>query len=150
VQLASDVVGRYDRLLQAFDDELKRRQQSKQDPNQGGKPSQQGGKPPLVPPVAELLLLKHLEEDVLQDVQTFRASADEVTDKDLDDARMKLLERLGHRHRAHQHFRRSCSSRPTPAHRARATRRTARRATARPRTRQARGGRQAQDGGDKR
>jgi DNA repair exonuclease SbcCD ATPase subunit len=96
--LASDVVGRYDRLLQAFDDELKRRQQSKQDPNQGGKPPQQGGKPPLVPPVAELLLLKHLEEDVLQDVQTFRASADEVTDKDLDDARMKLLERLGHRH----------------------------------------------------
>jgi len=98
--LASDVVARYDRLLQAFDDELKRRQQQKQDPGGGGPPppQQPGGKSPLVPPVAELLLLKHLEEDVLQDVRTFRAATGDSNDPDLDEARMKLLERLGHRH----------------------------------------------------
>jgi hypothetical protein len=51
-----------------------------------------------VPPVAELLLLKRLEEDVLQDVRVFRAATGETTDPELMTARMKLLERLGHRH----------------------------------------------------
>jgi hypothetical protein len=98
--LANDVVGRYDRLLQSFDEELKRRQQAKKDQQNGPPPPSPGGqqKNQLVPPVAELLLLRRLEEDVLQDVRNFRASNGDAGDSDLQDARVKLLERMGHRH----------------------------------------------------
>jgi hypothetical protein len=102
--LADDVVGRYDRLIQALDEEVKRRQQAaeeeKKEEEQGEQEGGQGGqqRQALVPPVAELLLLKRLEEDVQGDVRVLRAESREANDPDLLETRMRLLERLGHRH----------------------------------------------------
>jgi hypothetical protein len=101
--LADDVVTRYERLLQALDDELKRRadaMKKKQDEQQDDQ-QQDGGaqqRPSLVPPVAELLLLKRLEQDVLEDIRATRVEFREQPDGELLAARQRLLERLGHRH----------------------------------------------------
>lgn len=96
--LADDVVTRYARLLKSLDDELRRRAEALKRPQEDAPQQDGGGRPSLVPPVAELLLLKSLEQDVLEDVRTLRLDQRDRPEAELLDARMKLLERLGHRH----------------------------------------------------
>ena len=100
--LLADVATRYQHLLGALDEELRRRQQPEQE--EGGEDQQaqqQGNHAPqrLVPPVAELLLLKGLEEELLVDLRTFRAAAREGLDEATRATQGRILERLGHRHR---------------------------------------------------
>jgi len=103
--LVHDVRDRYQYLLEALDEEMKRRQEEMargQEESAGEEEAgqQQQGANPLVPPVAELILVKRLEEDVLLEVRAFRAEDEMFRDEASRQARGRLLERLGHRHGA--------------------------------------------------
>jgi len=102
--LLSDVHARYVHLLEALEAEVKRRQEAmnEQQEKTAEDASQQGGQQQqqqkLVPPVAELILLKRLEEDVLVELKAFRIEDSEYRDEVSRTTRLRILERLGHRH----------------------------------------------------
>ena len=95
--LVADVVGRYSQLLDALEEEVdRRRKEQEQKQQQDGQQGPQQDPPQsLIPPVAELVLLQKLQEDLIQDMRGLRARSDEVGEE-MGAARRRLLERMGH------------------------------------------------------
>ena len=100
--LIRDVAGRYVHLLKALDEELRRSRemQQEQQEQESSSPDAEGPDQPrrLVPPLAELQLLKQMEQDLLVDLKTFRAEDREYRDEFSRATRARMLERMGHSH----------------------------------------------------
>jgi hypothetical protein len=100
--LERDIVERYDSLLATLDEELERRKQAKvdepeeeQNPESGEQQQPQEGPQPLIPPVAELLLIKRMEERIMRSLDTFQRAHPELGSTELDRAAVERLSRLG-------------------------------------------------------
>ena len=93
-----EVVERYDELINAMKQELDRRRQAKpesEEPQQGDPGS---GKPPLIPQVAELLMVKQMEEAAMRKIDVFIKTHPELSTEGLDEISRSRLVRMGHQH----------------------------------------------------
>ena len=94
--LQEDVADRFARLREALKDEIRRRDR-RQDSSASQGTNQGGGNNRLVPDVAELRMLKNLEEDVLTRTEEFGRRL-EILGEDPDPFALEELLRLAHRH----------------------------------------------------
>jgi chromosome segregation ATPase len=79
-------------LIGAFEDEIERRQKEGDQPPPEGQG--QPGKPPLVPPMVEIKLLRRMQNDLNQKVETFWRTNPGVRDGSLGERERRTLERL--------------------------------------------------------
>ena len=96
--LQTDVSDRYGELIETLKDEMKRRQSAKQDEQEGQQQPPDQQKNSLIPPVAELLMIKRMEEKALKRLNTFLRIHSEDRDAGTGDMEAEMLERMGHRH----------------------------------------------------
>ncbi|MBL8767744.1 MAG: hypothetical protein JNL94_10285, partial [Planctomycetes bacterium] len=99
--LQEDVVSRYEQLLGVLKEELDRRRQSKTEeekPEEQQNQQPQQGKKPLIPELAELLMVKRMEEDALRRIDAFLKNHPEIGTEGLDDITRDRLIRMGHQH----------------------------------------------------
>lgn len=93
--IQSDISDRYAELIEAMKQELKRRQEAESDPSE----TQQQPQPnPLIPPVAELLMIKRMEENALRRLENFIRLNPDILEKSPGPMEEHMLNRLGHRH----------------------------------------------------
>ncbi|MBI4881264.1 MAG: hypothetical protein HY812_16640, partial [Planctomycetes bacterium] len=95
--IVQDVVERYDDLLATLKEELERRRSAERQespPGEEQRPRQQ----PLIPRVAELLMVKRMEEAALRKVDVFLRTHPELEEEGLDDVSRDRLQRLGGQH----------------------------------------------------
>ena len=101
--LLADVVDRYDQLLNALDEQLRQQEEEPQQPE--GEQQDPGQQDPgeqekkLIPTMAELMLLKKLQEGMIEDINLFKADSIEELDDGAKAVRLRMLERLGHQQR---------------------------------------------------
>ncbi len=96
-----EVIERYDQMLVAMKDEMDRRQKAAQDASDEQKGQNQPTKQSLIPKVAELLMVKQLEESAMRKVDAFSRSlpeSDQDGSAELDAAARDRLQRLAHQH----------------------------------------------------
>jgi hypothetical protein len=102
--LQKDVEKRTAELLAALKKEMNRRQDEGQNQDQQQNPQQNqnsnegANKPKLVPDIAELKMLKLLEEDILDRTQQFRTLYPNLEFGELTEYQRNRLDRLAHRH----------------------------------------------------
>ena len=77
-----DVESRLEDLLAVLDEETTRRQNQMEEPEEGSESQGDSGPPPLVPRVAELLLIKRMEEMQLARLESFVHFHPEVMDEE--------------------------------------------------------------------
>lgn len=94
--IQSDISDRYAELIEAMKQELKRRQEAESDPSGGQQ--QQPQQNPLIPPVAELLMIKRMEENALRRLENFIRLNPDILEKSPGPMEEHMLNRLGHRH----------------------------------------------------
>lgn len=96
--IQADVSKRFGELIEALKVERQRRMQAETEPSaspaQGGSPQRQ----PLIPPVAELIMVKKMEENALADLEEFLRRNPELLERPPTPGEARLLEHLGHRH----------------------------------------------------
>jgi hypothetical protein len=87
-------------LLAVLDDELERRREAMQDMADEEPPPDQGaqGRQPLVPPVAELLLIQRMELMALTRIENFQDLHPEAAEEGLGEMELMLLERWALEH----------------------------------------------------
>ncbi|MEW6742558.1 MAG: hypothetical protein AB1486_07350 [Planctomycetota bacterium] len=94
--IGHSVIRRFDELLLALDEEMERaRQAARQQEEQAEPPPDAELKRSLVPPVAELLMIRRLEVNVREELRIFMA---ENAGQELDEIDLEILRRLGHEH----------------------------------------------------
>jgi hypothetical protein len=94
-----DVSERFSELIEAMKMELKRRSEAPSEESGGQQP--QGNPPqrnPLIPPVAELLMIKKMEENALRRINDFMRLHPGLMEKGAGPMEAQMLERLGRRH----------------------------------------------------
>jgi len=98
--IQSDISGRFEELIESLKQELKRRMEAlseEQEPSaEGG--GQPGSKNPLIPPVAELLMIKGMEEGAMRRLKNFTRLHPEMLDGNAGPMDIRMLERMGHMH----------------------------------------------------
>ncbi|MBU0754053.1 MAG: hypothetical protein KJ645_02870 [Planctomycetes bacterium] len=77
---------------------MKRRSEAMEKSSESQPDQQQPRKNPLIPPVAELLMIKRLEENALRRLNEFVRLNPELLEKGAGPMEIQMLERLGHRH----------------------------------------------------
>jgi len=92
--LERDVLERMEDLRKALDRELKRRDKKKEEQQQQGQQQQQQGKQPLVPPLAELKMLRGMQEDVNKRTRNLYNALRDAKDGKLNRVQQRLLSRL--------------------------------------------------------
>jgi hypothetical protein len=92
--LAEEVIHQITELIQAFEDEIQRRQQTG---GEGGGQPPPGGKAPLVPPIVEIKLLRRMQMDLNGKVETFWRLNPAVREGTIDERQRRTLERLYNR-----------------------------------------------------
>jgi hypothetical protein len=90
-----DISQRFGELIDAMKLELDRRRNAESDPNMANQPPQRN---PLIPPVAELIMVKKMEESALRRLEEFLRLHPEIKDQGVGPMEARMLERLGHRH----------------------------------------------------
>lgn len=99
-----DVVDRYETLLATLDEEIERRKQAKVEPppegENGQNPEQNGQQPgeqrqPLIPPLAELLLVKRMEETAMKRLDAFMVTHPELGTEELHQIARDRLTKMG-------------------------------------------------------
>ncbi|MHC4944776.1 MAG: coiled-coil domain-containing protein [Planctomycetota bacterium] len=92
-----DISDRFAELIEAMKLELKRR--SEAEPQEGAAPDDSGPqRNALIPPVAELLMIKKMEENALRRLNDFVRLNPEILEEGAGIMEMEMLKRLGHRH----------------------------------------------------
>jgi hypothetical protein len=96
----ADVVRRLEDLMAVLDAELERRRNAELEEPQEGQPQGQQPSPPLVPTVAELLLVQRMEQAALARLENFIALTPTIDEEDgLVPVERELLERWALEHR---------------------------------------------------
>lgn len=94
-----DVSERFGELIEAMKMELKRRSEAPSEESGGPPPpGQQPQRNPLIPPVAELLMIKKMEENALRRINDFLRLHPGLMEKGAGPMEAQMLERLGRRH----------------------------------------------------
>ena len=88
--MQAEVLRNLKELEAAFNDELNRRRRDRQKQKGGG-----GGKQPLVPPSAELIMLRDMQNELNSKLRSFVSKSPRL--EDLDEVQRAHLERLAHR-----------------------------------------------------
>jgi hypothetical protein len=96
--IQKDVSNRFEELISALRQELKRRMESPP-PGEGQKPGQ-GGPQPLIPPVAELIMMKTMEEGALRRLEEFMVTTPAGDDEEMLGVVRELIRRLANEHMA--------------------------------------------------
>jgi len=97
--IQEDISDRMAELIASLKNELKRRQENQDDaPPPGGEQPQQPRKNPLIPPVAELLMIKSMEENALRRLEEFMRLNPDLMEGGDESVEKKMIERMGHRH----------------------------------------------------
>ena len=91
LSLADEVIQRLGDLIGGFEDEIERRQEAGQP-----KPGEGGGqmKPKLVPPIAEIKLIRRRQQDLGQKIENFWRRNRSIREGEVSDVQRRVLERL--------------------------------------------------------
>jgi len=94
--IQKDVSARFDELIAALRNELKRRMEAPRE--QPGQNQDQQGEQSLIPTVAELIMIKTMEEGALRRLREFVAFNPEMGEEGPNPVQRELLRRLSHEH----------------------------------------------------
>jgi len=95
--IQKDISDRFAELIESLKLEMKRRSEAEtsEDP---GMSQEQPQKNPLIPPVAELLMIKRMEENALRNLNYFIRTHPDILERGASPLDSQMLKRLGHKH----------------------------------------------------
>jgi len=96
--IQQDISDRFGELIETLKLEMKRRSEAMEESSESSSDQQSPQKNPLIPPVAELLMIKRLEENALRRLNEFVRLNPDLLEAGAEPMAIQMLERLGYRH----------------------------------------------------